>query len=145
MASNFDGDKFVMSGIESLTEQGYHVGAKVVVTKRFSVDYEPAEKSASGHGKYRVDVSKGTEMFIKGFVSAKAADKDTKTKATKAKLVFNFEHDFGKKGGLKTVDVAIDPDHVEFPATAVAAATASKSDPVIKRFPFLKKRTRTRA
>ena len=126
VASNFDEHKFVKSGVGSLTKLGYNIGAKVVVTKRFTVDYGPEKP-----GTYRADVRVGTELFVKGFTPADG-DKP-------AKLVFEFAEEF-KKIGKRTVDVALDRAKFKLPDDSAAAGAASggKSDPVYKKYPFLK-------
>ena len=137
VAVNFDKDKFVKTGIEELAKVGFVVGSKVEVVKRFTVSYDPEDTY-----KYRKDVTVGTELFIKGYAGAAPEDSGEKPKAKakaksdKAKLVFHFEADFGKKGGLKSVDVAIDPQHVRIPPTTVAGSEPKKNT-TIKKYPFL--------
>ena len=125
MAGNFSGHKFVKTGVEALTKKGFSVGTKVVVVKRFTVDYDPAKPNVC-----RKDVVLGTECFIKGYVPDTSDD-------TKSKLVFNFEAKFGK--ALKSVDVAIDPAKFKLAddgADDTADNPKGKKKPDLQKVPF---------
>ena len=124
MTSSFKGHKFIETGVEDLTKIGFDVGAEVVTTKRFTVNYDP------DNTKFRKDAQVGTECFIKGFTSDKSDE-------SKSMLVINFEATFGK--ALKSVDMALAPDKFKLPADSVAAgAGANKLEAVFKKYPFLK-------
>ena len=72
MAAKIDGHNFIKTGAEPLMKLGFNVGAKIVVARRFTVDFDPKNKS-----RYRKDIQVGTEVFIKGVqvVEPKAAKK----------------------------------------------------------------------
>ena len=124
MAANFKGHKFIKTGVEDLTKLGFNVGAKVVVTKRFTVDYDPEKPN-----KCRKDVVVGTECFIKGFVP------DTSDES-KSRLVINFEATFGKN--LKSVDVALDPAKLRLPPDSIEATGVKTGEKALfKKFPYL--------
>ena len=87
VAANFDGHSFIKTGAEEFVAAGFSVGAKVVVAKRFTVDYDPVKSK-----NLRADVTTGTELSVKGYARADA-DKPN----SKPRLVFSFSHDFGKQ------------------------------------------------
>ena len=148
MAANFDGHKFIKTGAESLMKLGFNVGAKIVVVRRFTVDFDPKNKS-----RYRKDIQVGTEVFIKGVqaVEPKAAKKkpdadkkkdDTNESDAEAeedspepRLVISFEADFGAKLGVKSVDVAVHRSKFKLPDDSIAAA-GPKVDPALKNIHF---------
>ena len=149
MAANFDGHKLIKTGAESLMKLGFNVGAKIVVVRRFTVDFDPKNKSR-GH---RKDIQVGTEVFIKGVevVEPKAAkkkpDADKKKDGTnesdaeaeedspEPRLVISFEADFGAKLGVKSVDVAVHRSKFKLPDDSIAAA-GPKVDPALKNIHF---------
>ena len=132
VAANFDGHSFIKTGFEEVVAAGFSVGATVVVAKRFTVEYDPVKSK-----NLRADVTMGTELSIKGYARADA-DKPN----SKPRLVFSFSHDFGKKHGVLTVDVAIDDSEVKLPE--VVAAVALKHSGAGKQLPYLTKAGDTR-
>ena len=120
MASNFDNHKFQNTSVDDLVKQGLIIGAKVVLTRRFTVDFDKARPDR------RRDFGVGTETFIKGYADGK--------------VVCRFEAEFGngKKTKVFESDAAIKASNVSLPSAYAGVAKAPHWHKLFTTYPFLK-------
>ena len=109
---NFKESKFVKTAAANHAEQGCIIGAKMILTKRITVDFNKKQNM-------RQDIREGTEVSIKGFEGDD-------------KIVANFEAVFNKR--TYHADVAIKISNLKFPNSTASTDTTTQWH---AKYPFL--------
>ena len=111
IASNFEEYEYKEADNDKLKSMGFHLGAKVVLTKRMSPEWDIGSGKAKETA--RNDVPEGTETFIKGFES----------KNVKPVVEFNIFF----KGKTYTIHCAVKPENLKL-AEAASGSGGSGND-----------------